>query len=138
MTLLPSTSTNDYMYGLVGKDTLNGGGGNDVIYGGDGNDSIFGDWGNDTLWGDAGDDTFNYALGDGLDFIVGGTGFDTLKLTGNKFYAGYIDTVEYFNYIGTSSLTIYATGGTVVDLTEFSLASFSGSYLALNGDSLII
>ena len=77
--------------------TVYGGWGDDKIFGGDGNDNIRGDVGNDEIHGG-----FNHALlsagsggdrldgGDGNDLVVGagtllgGTGDDTLRLTGDS------------------------------------------------------
>ncbi len=75
----------NYIDGLEGNDSINGGGGNDTIFGGagadtvrgdDGNDVIYGGIGNDSLDGGAGNDTI-YG-GDGNDTLFGGTGTNTV------------------------------------------------------------
>jgi hypothetical protein len=76
-------------------DTLTGTAAGDVLVGGAGNDTLIGSGGTDVLYGGAGDDTFMLdrsnvkALGAGfknraglLARIDGGTGFDTLELSG--------------------------------------------------------
>jgi RTX calcium-binding nonapeptide repeat (4 copies) len=76
-------------------DTLTGSSAGDVLVGGAGNDTLIGSGGTDVLYGGAGDDTFVLdrsnvkALGAGfksraglLARIDGGTGFDTLELSG--------------------------------------------------------
>jgi len=75
-----------YACGGVGNDEILGGSGNDRIYGGDGNDIIEGNEGNDKLYGNDGVDTISGGSGndfleggyDGfIDFLPGGSGFDT-------------------------------------------------------------
>jgi Ca2+-binding RTX toxin-like protein len=76
-------------------DTLAGSSAGDVLVGGAGNDTLIGNGGSDVLYGGAGDDTFVLdrsnvkALGAGFKKraslfarIDGGTGFDTLELSG--------------------------------------------------------
>ena len=67
----------DSIFGNEGNDTLLGGGGADTVYGGDGNDTIDGSSGADSLFG-----------GDGNDSIDGGTQADTI------FAGAGDDTVE--------------------------------------------
>ncbi len=94
----------DVLYGDAGNDVIYSANGSaDVIYGGDGNDTLEGGWGGQTLYGEDGDDTLiargpygHSALygGPGNDlyqmaddawttiYTVGGTGRDTMQLTG--------------------------------------------------------
>jgi Ca2+-binding RTX toxin-like protein len=53
-----------------------------VITGGAGDDVLAGMLGNDTLNGGAGNDTFTYGINDGADAVDGGTGTDSLFVTG--------------------------------------------------------
>lgn len=76
---------NDYLYGAEGNDTLSGGTGNDYIQGDAGNDNLLGEAGNDTLYGSAGNDSLDGGDGDdqlrgeaGQDTLLGGAGNDTL------------------------------------------------------------
>jgi Ca2+-binding RTX toxin-like protein len=89
---LTGTNVAETLNGLGGNDTLNGEGGSDALNGGDGNDTLNGGDGIDRLWGGDGDDllapgsdaAFIYIEGgvsrEGVYFVDGGTGFDTLAL----------------------------------------------------------
>lgn len=89
---LNGTSNAETLNGLGGNDILNGGGGSDALHGGAGNDTLNGGDGIDRLWGDDGDDVlapgsdaaFIYVEGgvnrEGVYFVDGGPGFDTLVL----------------------------------------------------------
>ena len=68
---LPSTDSNDVIYGTVASDTLSGLVGDDYLYGEAGNDYLYGGVGNDTLIG-----------GSGNDNLIGGTGIDTAVFSG--------------------------------------------------------
>ena len=78
---------NDYLLGGNGNDRVLGGADNDLVFGGDGNDLMDGSIGSDVLFGDAGDDNITGgANGDPnapeeffIDFVVGGSGRDTLN-----------------------------------------------------------
>ena len=48
---------NEYIFGTMWEDTLNGDNGNDILYGFEGDDTIIGGYGIDRLFGDSGDDT---------------------------------------------------------------------------------
>ena len=87
---------NDTLEGFGGDDVLLGGEGNDDLIGGDGSDLLLGEAGNDNLFGGAGDDelvgglgddffedeggndTYIVNRGDGHDFILDQSGFNTL------------------------------------------------------------
>ena len=47
---------NEYIFGTMWEDTLNGDNGNDILYGFEGDDTIIGGYGIDRLFGDSGDD----------------------------------------------------------------------------------
>ena len=72
----------DSLLGGAGNDTLNGGSGQDTLHGGTGNDTLNGGTGTDDLYGDEGDDTFLHTGGDFGANTYGGTGTDTLDLSG--------------------------------------------------------
>lgn len=90
---LLGTGAAETLKGGGGNDTLNGGGGSDELRGGDGRDYLIGGTGIDRLWGGQGNDilepgsdaAFIYLSGGGVSregvyFVDGGTGFDTLVL----------------------------------------------------------
>ncbi|MEO6255204.1 MAG: calcium-binding protein [Sphingomicrobium sp.] len=90
---LTGTAVAETLNGLGGDDTLIGGGGSDALHGGTGNDHLIGGAGVDRLFGDDGNDlldpgsdaAFLYVGGGGLTregvfFVDGGAGFDTLVL----------------------------------------------------------
>jgi Ca2+-binding RTX toxin-like protein len=89
---LNGTNAAETLNGLGGNDILNGGGGSDALYGGAGDDTLNGGDGIDRLWGDDGNDmlapgsdaAFIYIAGavnrEGVYFVDGGPGFDTLVL----------------------------------------------------------
>lgn len=84
-------SGNDTITGNAAANTLNGNGGNDVLdggtgidvlYGGDGNDRLDGGLFKDSSFGGAGNDTFVIKGSDLADDVDGGTGTDTLDVSG--------------------------------------------------------
>lgn len=89
---ITGTNQNDVIVGTADADTINSGNGNDTIDGGAGDDTIDGGNGNDIIDGGAGDDTIDAGNGndiiieeinvnrDGVDFIDGENGFDTLRI----------------------------------------------------------
>lgn len=80
-----SSTTNNIFHGGDGNDFIATGGGNSVAYGDNGNDQFSSSGALDTLHGGAGDDYFTlgstYAGGGGR-LINGGSGTDTVKLSG--------------------------------------------------------
>jgi Ca2+-binding RTX toxin-like protein len=72
--------------GGLGHDSLSGGAGHDTLLGGEGNDTLLGGGGADMLFGGAGNDRFEITAGQlseiGAGSVDGGSGFDTLKVTG--------------------------------------------------------
>ncbi|MDB9531256.1 hypothetical protein PN496_06775, partial [Nodularia spumigena CS-1038] len=79
---------NDYLYGEDGNDTINGGGDNDYLYGGSGDDILNGDAGNDDLSGDAGNDILNGEAGN--DALYGEDGDDILNGGGDSGERDYL------------------------------------------------
>jgi hypothetical protein len=65
----------DLIQGDINPDTIYGGKGDDVISGGEGTDSLFGNDGNDVIYGDSGT---NVIWGGGGNFIYGNDGNDRL------------------------------------------------------------
>lgn len=98
----------DWIYGMLGDDTIDGGNGKNHIYGGGGSDTlyggsdidvIFGDTGDDILYGGDGDDIMNG--GEGNDSIHGDAGINTI----------YGDSGDDYLYGGDDADTIYGGFG---------------------------
>ncbi|PHR89688.1 MAG: hypothetical protein COA80_17050 [Leeuwenhoekiella sp.] len=98
--VLNGNGGNDTIYGGGGNDIINGGDGDDLLIGGDGNDIFDGGSGRDLIYGEAGDDTFrvfNGWTGSYGEIFAGGSGSDTLDITG---------------VVGVTSTTVNLTDGT--------------------------
>jgi Ca2+-binding RTX toxin-like protein len=105
----------NYVFGTAGNNVLEGvDAGIDVVMGGLGNDELSGDIG-DVLNGGAGDDVFNFA-GAGNNKIVGGSGFDTLKVSGLNFLslAELNQTAHYGEITGIEQIDL--TDGVAIEL----------------------
>ena len=102
--LLTGTAAADRINGLGGRDTLKGAGGDDILDGGVGGDLLFGDEGNDTLVWHAADVK-----------VDGGSGSDTLKVTGNTSIDlsavgdARIAGIEIIQLAGTNALRLSAS-----------------------------
>ena len=125
------STTNDYLSGLAGNDTIFAGTGNDLIYGNQGDDTIFSgatprtfSTGNDTIFGGQGDDVIelssesrgnNIIYGDlGNDILFSGSGNDAL-------YGGQgSDELESF---GASSTMSGGLGDDLIDAFVFNASS---------------
>jgi Ca2+-binding RTX toxin-like protein len=101
----------DSIYGNEGNDTLLGGSGVDTIYGGDGTDSVEGGADADSIFGGAGNDTL--IGGTGADSLYGGLGDDEIYLAeGDVAYGGDGDDLFVLGDLGEAgSSTISITGG---------------------------
>jgi Ca2+-binding RTX toxin-like protein len=73
---ISGTNNEDIIIGLLGSDTINGGGGNDKIQGNEDSDKLYGDIGNDVLQGGMGSDQIYGREND--DVLVGGIDDDYL------------------------------------------------------------
>lgn len=105
--------------GGAAADTLSGGAGNDTLMGGGGNDTLIGGAGNDMLDGGTGADTMTG--GDGNDtYVVDNAGDIVTELAG-----GGTDEVR-------TTLTSYALGANLENLTATGTAAFTGTGNALN------
>jgi Ca2+-binding RTX toxin-like protein len=96
----------DLIQGDIQSDVIYGGHGNDVISGGEGTDSLFGNDGNDVIYGDSGTNAIfggggNFIYGnDGNDRLYGGTDNDALTGgSGHDFFdcSEGVDTVTDFD-----------------------------------------
>ena len=94
------------LYGQGGDDRITGDFANDTIYGGPGSDTIVGGDGRDFLSGDDGDDSFIVLAGQATDDTFGGSGFDTLDLSG-------IDSAGVTLNLASGTLTAAGLGGAV-------------------------
>ena len=128
-------SGDDAIFGALGEDTLIGGPGNDIISGGPGNDTIdggegadviTGGGGNDTLLGGDGSDVFLWTAGDGTDYVEGGSGQNSLGMTGvtdqpNSFTVSSVGTLVQASLAGT------AGASEIVSTADIQIFSLVGS-----------
>ena len=116
-----SQTTDLFMLGREGNDTITGGTGNDAIIGFTGADSITGGSGNDTMLGGTGNDVFNGGAGSDIAYVEddgdvfdGGADYDRLIVndaTGVTLTAANFSNVELIRgYTGADSVD--ATGKT--------------------------
>lgn len=108
-----ATNKDDWIYGMQGNDTIDGGDGKSYIYGGVGNDTLYGgkdadvlhgDLGNDILYGNAGDDTL-YG-GEGNDTLYGGDGKNILYGdAGDDYIYGGIGIDTIYGGVGNDTIT---------------------------------
>lgn len=113
----------DIVFGKAGDDLILGGAGADSIDGGAGDDEILGGDGADTLTGGDGHDILVY---DPLDvFVQGGTGIDTLRVTG---------------FLNLATTPIQFSDIEVIDLTKAVLWVNPTTVLALSSttDTLVV
>lgn len=107
--------------------TLSGGGGADIILGNNqnstidgngGNDLIIAGAGNDTIDGDTGNDEIIWNVGDGRDFVNGGTGTDTMTINGDasddvfRVYTRAAATAAGMNGFNAATEIVITRGGT--------------------------
>lgn len=97
------TYYNDTIYGYAGNDTLRGKEGDDNLFGGYGDDDLFGGSGDDYLDGGG--------FSDEIDYLTGGSGFDTFVI-GDSTGVGYLGGYDYLTN----------TDGSYALITDFSAA----------------
>ena len=106
---------NDSILTGAGNDTVLGGAGNDTIKTGSGNDSIVTGNGNDSIDAGAGKDKITVvtqgAVGNSDISINGGTGIDTLDLSGATVATGEVNTT-------TKTAHIHLSDGTMLDVSN--------------------
>ncbi len=116
--LLDGGAGSDVLAGGTGDDTLDGGGGDDRIDGGDGSDLVLAGSGRDVVSGGAGDDRLEGGEGD--DLISDGTGNDVvLGQEGDDVLVAALDRADdvFDGGSGVDTLDLTGTGGGVaVDL----------------------
>ena len=123
---------NDTLDGGAGSDKLSGGNGNDKLSGGAGNDTLNGDAGNDTLIGGAGKDKYNGGSGNDIIIlsstsfasIAGGTGADTLKLSGKNLTLD-ITTMAGTTLTGIEKIDLSGTGNNKLIVDKASVTAVS-------------
>ncbi|WP_298256550.1 calcium-binding protein [uncultured Litoreibacter sp.] len=79
---LEGNANDDFLRGDGGNDTLDGGQGDDRLYGGDGNDHLTDRSGDNHLSGGDGNDLFFVSDTSNRSEVLGGSGYDTLRLAG--------------------------------------------------------
>ena len=135
---------NDLIYGGEGNDSIDGGIGDDRIYGGAGNDTILGGEGNDWIRGDAGDDSISGGAGNdsiggnkGNDTIDGGAGDDLMYGgSGNDSLTGGsgADTFAFISGHGNDTITDFADGTDLIDLSGLGIRNFAALSIADDGN----
>jgi len=132
----------DFLVGGTGSDTLNGLGGNDVL---DGDGGVIGVYAQDTI--NAGDGN-DYIIYDGLDQVDGGSGADTLILTGNSGIdfstdrnIKNIEKIDLTYGPGSDGSTVYNGDHAITNLSISDVQAMTGSdhklYIVGNsGDSV--
>ena len=96
--IIDGGSGNDFLYARAGADTIYGGSGNDTIQGEDGADTIYGGTGDDTLQGGDDGDTYVFSVGSGQDTIA------ESHATPNG-----TDVIRFLDVASTNSLPLNAT-----------------------------
>jgi Ca2+-binding RTX toxin-like protein len=99
----------DALSGGGGRDLITGGFGNDFVQGGEGNDRLFGDFGDDLVFGDNGNDLVSGSAGG--DVLSGGAGNDNLLGGTNGDINGPEEFFQDFLVGGSGSDTLNAFGG---------------------------
>jgi hypothetical protein len=150
-------SSDERLYGHEGDDTINGGDGNDLIRGGAGDDTLNGGDGNDILIDGNGADTFSGGAGD--DWIVisdtasflsidGGTGVDTLYLSGSGMTLDLsgisgttLTSIEKIDLSGTGNNALTVNYSDLLDISESSdilyVTGDSGDTVTLSEEALV-
>ena len=136
MTDFTGTPDADTWFGTASGETAHGNDGNDRLFGNGGDDMLYGDAGNDVLFGGAGDDLVDGGDGDDIlgiesdmfqpdpelsagDQFIGGSGFDTLLLTGD------FTTFDLTGISIGTDIERIETDGVAARLTRAQLEQFS-------------
>jgi VCBS repeat-containing protein len=132
---LIGSSQNDSLEGEAGTDDLQGGSGNDILDGGNGNDTLHNELGVDTFQGGTGDDLIWFGANEALagEFVDGGDGFDTLRLTGdNNFLQSVVVGVERLEFGGTANVDLM---GAQAQLISHVVGSTGGNAIRVTGST---
>ncbi len=130
-----SLTTNAWISGDNGDDSMQGGSANDLMLGGIGNDTIQGNDGNDTIIGGEGADTL-FGV-NGVDVLTGGNGADRFRWTNN----GGSDTITDFSSVDGDQMTLsrlifrpaVGTSQTLPAANFFTTGTFTASGSTLGG-----
>ena len=145
---ITGTAGPDVIKALGEKDTVDGGGGDDVIDGGADDDIIDGGTGNDVLAGGGADDTLDGGGGNdtlrgdgGNDKLIGGDGLDTLEGGGgnDELDGGNgVDTYVFAGANGADTITAFANGADLIDLSAYGLSGLNDFVIEQAGDDTVI
>lgn len=125
--LLRGTNTRDTLRGVGGNDILEGLNGADTLLGGKDNDQLFGGIGSDVLSGD-GETSPTNLIDKGDDFLIGGSGSDTLIAWGDDVLVGGGPNTLNANFITDLGNDPFAT--------PVQLDGNRDTFVAINQDAL--
>ncbi len=135
--LIDGLGGNDYLYGLLGNDTLLGGAGDDFLYDAGGNDSMNGGTGKDTLYGYIGNDTLDGGDGEDTAFYINPhtdytitynaatNTFTFVDKTGQRDGTDLVTNVENFIFLDGFFTAEQLRGGSTTDTTPPTVLYFS-------------
>ncbi len=126
-------------FGTSGDDIFTGTKAAESFEGGDGNDRMIGRGGADSFDGGAGNDYIRI-LGDDFLFVDGGSGTDTLGLSGSGYNLDLSNVID--NIHGIETIALYGTGDNMLTLTAQDVIDLSGETNTLKvkgntGDSVV-
>jgi Ca2+-binding RTX toxin-like protein len=112
------------LYGGAGNDRITGSKGNDDLSGNDGNDTVAGGKGSDEAMLGGGNDQYLWQVGDGVDFVDGEMGSDTLRVTASKASDALTISEDAFG-----RPKVYASNGSVAtsDVERIELRALAGA-----------
>ncbi len=119
---------NDTLIGGVGNDVLDGGDGNDVIYAAQGRDTVTAGAGNDTIYASVDEAISNSQYNNRFTSIDGGTGTDTLMLS------GFVDNANYS--LSTLRTGSGAGGGKVSNIDIIDIRDGKSTNLAVDASTI--
>ncbi|THV10288.1 peroxidase family protein, partial [Rhizobium rhizophilum] len=100
--------------GSNGADIILGDGQNSTFDGNGGNDLIIAGGGNDTIDADTGNDEIIWNVGDGRDFVNGGTGTDTMTINGD----GTDEVFRVYSRVAALAAGMTISGATEIVITR--------------------
>lgn len=126
---------NNQLFGMRGADAINGGSGTDTLTGGTGNDTLNGGSFHDFAYGGDGDDLFQSTNFDFLDSVYGGTGHNTLDLSGMSSYGFTVNlaTTTYDYTAGIGGPYVVQDVQDVIGSNQDDVITGDGAANVLNG-----